>query len=173
MVTKNAVVGVLFVLVGISAGAQPQLPGRSLRGPPGMSAPGSPMLELTNAPSNYLVRVEWRDTNSPSGAIEVLTGEGQVQVSSSLPGSVAGEPAPSTPVTLNATLKVLNPEQGQLQLFLGRSVSESVGGPGQTRTVQQRQEGLTATFFVTFGKPVVARKDANGEISVLVKKQGL
>jgi hypothetical protein len=51
-------------------------------------------------------------------------------------------------------------------------VSENVGGFGQkSPSIQQRQEGLTVTFFVTFGKPVVARKDANGEVSVLVQKQ--
>jgi hypothetical protein len=104
--------------------------------------------------------------------IEVLTAEGQFQVSSSFPGSVAGEPAPSTPVSLNGTLKALSAEQGHFQLFLGRTVSENVGGFGQkSPSIQQRQEGLTVTFFVTFGKPVVARKDANGEVSVLVQKQ--
>jgi hypothetical protein len=127
---------------------------------------------LTNAPPNYLVRVEWKDTNGPAGAIEVLTAEGQFQVSSSFPGSVAGGSAPSTPVTLNGTLKAPNAEQGKLQLFLGRTVSENVGGPAQNLpSIQQRQQGLTVTFFVTFGKPVVAQKDVNGEVSVLVKKQ--
>jgi hypothetical protein len=173
---NNAALRLLFTLVAITAAAQPMpafVPRRpvSLPGTPGLSA-STP--ELTNAPPNYLVRVEWKDTNGPVGVIEVLTAEGQFQASSSFPGSgsVAGEPAPSTPVSLNGTLKALNAEQGHFQLFLGRTVSENVGGPGQKLpSIQQRQEGLTVTFFVTFGKPVVAQKDVNGEVSVLVKKQ--
>lgn len=127
---------------------------------------------MTNAPSNYLVRIEWSDKSNPSGAIEVLTGEGTFQLNSAFPGSAkSGEPALLTPVTLNGTLKVLNENQARLELFLGRTIPYSITGPGQSSSIQQRQEGITVTFYVTFGKSVMARKDANGEVSVLIKKQ--
>ncbi len=142
---------------------------------PGPGMPGPRLApEQTNAPANYVVRVEWKETNGNSGSIEILTGEGNFQLSSSLPGTGKSEEAAwQIPVTLNGNLKVLNSERGQLQLFLGRSIPYTVSGPGQSRSLQQRQEGLTVTFFVTFGKQVVAQKDANGEVFVLVKQQAL
>ncbi len=175
-IASNLVLTLLLALAAMSAAAQPAMPGTipPRRIPvPGTPMPGSSSEEMTNAPSNYLVRVEWRDTSSPTGAVEVLTGEGQFQVSSSLPGSAAsGEPGLLIPITLNGTLKVLNPEQGRFELFIGRSVPYSVSSPGQKMSsIQQRQEGMTVTFYVTFGKPVIARRDATGEVSVLVKKQ--
>ena len=175
---KIAALGLLLALVCLSVVAQPSpartppMPGM----PPRFAGPGQPPLssnpELTNAPSNYLVRVEWKEMNSPSAALEVLTGEGTFQVNTSLSASAkSGEPMPSTPVTLNGMLKVLNEDQGRLELFLGRSIAYSTTGPGQTSSIQQRQDGLTVTFYVTFGKPVMVRRDANGEITVLIKKQ--
>ncbi len=123
---------------------------------------------LTNAAANYLVRVEWKETNGATRALEVLTGEGTFQVNSSLPGAVKlGDTEHQISVTLNGQLKVLNSSQGQLQLFLGRSVPFLLN----QSSIQQRQEGLTVTIFVTFGKPIIVQKDANAEISVSVKQQ--
>ncbi len=174
---KNAALGLLSSLVAFTLAAQPapgfNQPLRDRVRQPGTSPLQNSAAELTNAPANYLVRVEWTATNSPSGTLEVLTGDGQFQVNSSLPGlAKEGEPTLTTGITLNGTLKVLNAEQGQVQLFLGRSVPYYVGGPGKKpSSIQQRQEGLTVNFFVTFGKAVVVQRDVNGEISVLVKKQ--
>lgn len=176
---RTAALGLLLVaVIACPAGAQPIMPGPGsvpTRPPRPLGAPvPRDTLETTNAPANYVVRVEWKETSGNSGSIEVLTGEGNFQLSSSLPGTVkSDEAALQIPVTLNGNLKVLNSDKGQLQLFLGRTISYSVSGPGQSRSIQQRQEGLTVTFFVTFGRQVVAQKDANGEVFVLVKQQPL
>lgn len=171
---RKSAVGFLWAFVVISAAAQPAPPGRiPVRRFDFVASPGqSSTSELTNAPSNYVVRIEWSDKNNPSGAIEVLTGEGTFQLNSSFPAAAkSGEPTLLTSATVNGSLKVLNENQGRLELFLGRSIPYSTTGPGQSSSIQQRQEGLTVTFYVTFGKSVTAQKDAKGEVTVLVKKQ--
>ena len=175
-VAKTAALWLLLMAVTACPAAAQPLPG----GGPMMPRPARgmpeprPAPELTNAPANYLVRVEWKETGGNGGSIEVLTGEGNFQLSSSLPGTGKSDEAGlQIPVTLNGNLKVINSDKGQLQLFLGRSIPYTVSSPGQLRSIQQRQEGLTVTFFVTFGKQVVAQKDGNGEVFVLVKQQAL
>ena len=86
-----------------------------------------------------------------------------------------GDSELSISVSLDGTLKALSSQQGQLQLFLGRSVPYVTRGGGTPGTsgIQQRQEGLTLTFLVTFGQPVLTQKDSNGEVSVLVERQTL
>jgi hypothetical protein len=71
----------------------------------------------------------------------------------------------------NGDLKALDAEHGRLQLFLGRAVPHVTrgGGPPGSTSIQQRQEGLSSTFIVTFGKPVLVQKDGNGAVTVLVE----
>ena len=107
--------------------------------------------------------------------IQVTSTEGTFQLNTSQPGAVkVGDTDYSISVTVNGDLTVLNPEEGRLRLFLGRTVpyvtSRSGSGSNATTTIQQRQEGLTVTVVVTFGKPLVLQKDENGEVSVLVKR---
>jgi hypothetical protein len=53
-------------------------------------------------------------------------------------------------------------------------VTSSFGGPGamKSSSYSQLSVGLESTFIVTFGKPLIIQTDGNGEVSVLVKRDG-
>ena len=125
-------------------------------------------------PVNYVLRVSWKSNNGGTNAIQLLTTEGTFKVNSSQPSAVkVGDSEVPISVSVDGTLKALGPQHGELQLFLGRTVpyvTHGGGAPG-TSSIQQRQEGLTLTFLVTFGQPVLVQKDGNGEVSVLVERQ--
>jgi hypothetical protein len=142
---------------------------------PSHAAPPQAQSALTNE-LNYVVRIEWKDNKAPPRFLQLTTAEGHFQLNTSQPGTVKlGDNELSISITVNGDLKVLDSKQGRLQLFLGRTVPylTSNSGPGgnSSSTVQQRQEGLTAALIVNFDKPLVIQKDANGEVSVLIKRQ--
>ena len=172
MKTLNVCLSRLFALAALvlsglaSPGAKTPRP--SLTPPHPDSPPENPV--------NYVLRVDWKSNNSGTNAIQLLTSEGSFKLNTSQPGAVkVGDSELSISVSLDGTLKALSSQQGQLQLFLGRSVPYVTRGGGTPGTsgIQQRQEGLTLTFLVTFGQPVLIQKDSNGEVSVLVERQTL
>lgn len=131
-------------------------------------------LSASENPVNYILRVSWKSNNGGTNAIQLLTTEGTFKLNTSQPSGVKlGDTEVPISVSVDGTLKALGAEHGELQLFLGRSVpyvTHGGGTPG-TSSIQQRQEGLTLTFLVTFGQPVLVQKDGNGEVSVLVERQ--
>lgn len=143
-------------------------------------APQSVTLTTAEAPptkeiANYTVRVQWTDAAGVTNHLQVLTTEGQFSLDSlQTPVKINNSDVPTT-VKLQGTLKVLSPEKGRINLFLGRTVpyvtGTSEGATGRTTSsYQQLQVGLSSTFGVTFGKSQVIQVDASGEVSILVNR---
>ena len=131
---------------------------------------------ITNVPANYVIRVEWKDAKKSVNSLQLVTGEGTFELDT-ISGSAKID-AREIPVTvkLSGTLTTLNPGQGRLQLFLGRTVPYVTGtfagsGGGASSSYSQMQVGLQSTFVVTYGKPLVIQADANGEVSILVMRE--
>ena len=126
---------------------------------------------------NFVVRVEWKDVKGTTNFLQVLTAEGNFSLNTLLADRVKinNSDIPIT-VTLKGDLRVLNPEKGQLNLFLGRTVPyvTSTYGSGKeaSSSYQQLQVGLSSTFAVTFGRPLVIQSDQREEVSILVKRAG-
>ncbi len=124
-------------------------------------------------PVNYVVRVDWISPKSGTNFLQLIATEGTFKLNGSQPSAVRiGDSELPVSVNIDGNLKALNSEQGQLQLFLGRSVPfvTHSGGPPGSASVQQRQDGLTSTLVVTFGKPLLIQKDGNGEVSISVER---
>jgi hypothetical protein len=124
-------------------------------------------------PVNYILRVDWRAQKAGTNFLQLITTEGTFKLDGSQ-GSPVKVGDSEIPITgrIEGTLKALNDQQGKLQLFLGRTVpfvTRSGGIPGGS-SIQQRQEGLSSTFIITFGKPLLIQRDENGETSVLVER---
>ncbi len=140
---------------------------------PVSQTPASPPSASEN-PVNYILRVSWKSNNGGTNAIQLLTTEGTFKVNTTQSSAVkVGDSELPISVNVDGTLKALGPQHGEVQLFLGRAVPYVThgGGPPGSSSIQQRQEGLTLTFLVTFGQPVIVQKDGNGEVSVLVERQ--
>ena len=125
---------------------------------------------------NYTVRVEWKDAKKASSSIQLVTSEGQFELDT-LSGTtkINDSDVPNT-IKLNGTLTELNPEKGRLQLFLGRTVpyvTSTFAGPAgrNSSSYSQLSVGLSSTFIVTFGKPLIIQTDDNGTVSILVKRE--
>jgi len=124
-------------------------------------------------PVNYVLHVDWKVFKGGTNSLLLVTTEGTFKVDTTQPVAVkGGDSELPVSVSVNGDLKVLNPEQGRLQLFLGRAVPyvTRAGGSMGASSVQQRQEGLSSVFVVTFGKPILIQRDANGEVTVLVER---
>jgi hypothetical protein len=123
--------------------------------------------------ANYLIRVEWHQTNSDVQSLEVLTAEGHFELDSIQKSSVKINNS-EIPITLkfNGNLTALSDDKGRLQLYLGRTVPyvTGSGGMGGFSSYSQMNVGLDSTFLVKFDTPVVIQTDENGQISVLVKR---
>lgn len=132
--------------------------------------PHSPTIAKTDA-VNYVLRVEWKEQKGPIQSIQILTTEGNFHLNTSQPGPVRinNSEVPIS-ISLEGDLQLIDAQRGRLQLFLGRSVPYQ-SSSGASSSIQQRQEGLNCAFVVTFGKPLIIQKDANGEVSVLVKRE--
>ena len=145
--------------------------------PPSRTIPRSPAAEesVSKETVNYVIRVDWKDSKNAAHHLEVLTTEGTVNLDTFLQDKVKIDDS-EIPVTisLKGSLSVLSPEKGRLSLFLGRTVpyvtGSNIGPGGKTSSYQQRQVGLSSTFIVTFGKPVVIQSDENEKVSILVKR---
>jgi len=134
--------------------------------------------EPAKEPVNYVIRVEWKDTNKPANRhLEILTAEGQFNLDTVQKNTVKINNN-DIPVTLrmSGNLSAFNAEKGKLQLFLGRTFPYVTGtlsgsiGSGATSTYQQMSTGLNNTFVVKFGQPLVIQSDEDSEITVLVKR---
>jgi hypothetical protein len=162
---------IISLLVGLSAFIFEVMPTHASPTPPQPYA-------ATNA-ADYVVRVTWTRDKDTTQFLQVMTTEGNFQLSTSLPTAAAVQATqvqvPSSNVNFGGELKVINSEQARLSVSLGRSVPiiEGHTGPSgsSTSTYQWHQEGLSSSFIVTFGKPMVIQKDPNGEVSVLVKRE--
>lgn len=141
--------------------------------PPSASTPLAPPA-FTNT-SNYSVEVQWKTANTETNTLKVLTTDGQFSLDSVQTNRVKINNN-EIPVTLrfSGALVVLSPEKGRLNLFLGRTVpyvtGVNVGNGNTTSTYQQMQTGLNATYFVTFGKPMVVQSDNNEEVTLVVHR---
>ena len=143
---------------------------------PTENSAGSPPT-ATKAAVNYTIRVGWQDVKNGTNALQVVTGEGSVELDTIAGAVKINDSDVPTTVKFNATITELTPEQGRLQMFLGRTVpyvTSSFGGPGamKSSSYSQLSVGLQSTFIVTFGKPLIIQTDGNGEVSVLVKRDG-
>lgn len=134
--------------------------------------------EPAKEPVNYVIRVEWKDSNKPANRhLEILTAEGQFTLDTVQKNSVKINNN-DIPVTLrmSGSLAAFNAERGKLQIFLGRTFPFVTGtvngsiGSGVTSSYQQLSTGLNNTFMVKFGQPLVIQSDEDGEITVLVKR---
>jgi hypothetical protein len=143
--------------------------------PPMTSSPESSQPAAKEA-VNYTVRVEWKDAKKGASFIQVETTEGQFELDT-LSGTtkINDSDVPNT-IKLNGTLTELSAEKGRLQLFLGRTVpyvTSTFVGPGgkNSSSYSQLSVGLSSTFIVTFGKPLIVQTDDNGTVSILVKRE--
>ena len=179
MKTTSILTAILFLTV--AAQAQPAMTGQA---PPTfqqrlqsiVAAPGAPPPAVAaREPVNYLIRVEWKEPKGDPKFLEVLTTDGNFDLDTIQKTSVKINNN-DVPITLkfSGTLNTLNDEKGRLQLYLGRTVPYVTGsfnnGIGASASYSQMNVGLSSTFIVTFGKPLVIQNDENGQISVLVKR---
>lgn len=140
--------------------------------PPGLPPAGAPGAS-TNVPVNYLICVDWNDTNNAPKSLEVLTTEGEFNLDTIQKNSVkiGNFDVPIT-LKLQGTLHALSDKKGRLDLYLGRSIPYVTGtfGPNASPSYNQMQVGLNSSFIVTFGKPLVIENDDNGAVTIVVKR---
>jgi hypothetical protein len=144
--------------------------------PPGASPAGSPPAAAKEA-ANYTIRVAWKDAKNGTNSLQVVTTEGSVELDTVSGAVKINDSDVPTTVKLTATITELSTEKGRLQLFLGRTVpyvtsSYAGSGGGRSSSYSQMSVGLESTFIVTFGKPLTVQTDGNGEVSVLVNRDG-
>jgi hypothetical protein len=119
---------------------------------------------------NYVIRVQWKNGSH----LQILTSDGNFSLDTILEKvKINDSDVPST-VSLKGTLRVVGPEKGQLNLFLGRTVpyvtSTSASGNTKMSSYQQMSVGFSSTVTVTFGKPILIQSDAKEEVTLLVKR---
>ena len=137
------------------------------------AAPSSEPSPAPARPVNYVLHVDWRSQKGGTNSLQLVTSEGTFRLDATQSSTVKIGDA-EVPISMNVSgeLKALDFEHGRVQFFLGRTVPYVThgGGPQGGSSIQQRQDGLTSTFTVAFGKPVLIQKDGNGEVSVLVER---
>ena len=140
------------------------------------SARGKLEAEASKQLVNYVIRVQWTTAKKAPQHLQILTTEGRFQLNTMAAEKVKIDDS-EIPITVNCngTLKVLGPDKGRLELFLGRTVPYVTGTTflegGKSRSqYEQRQIGLNSTFVVTLGQPLVIHSDPNEEVSILVKR---
>ena len=160
-----------LVLIGalltLASGVQSQPAPMPLGVPPPMVAPKPPQ-----PPVNYLLHIEWQAPKEELKSLELLTAEGNFELNGlqKNPVKINNNDVPAT-IKVNGDITALNNEKARLRLFLGRTVPYVTGnGPNGFASYSQMSVGLSSTFNVTFGKPVVIQSDENGTITVLVKR---
>jgi hypothetical protein len=163
------------VLLTLAAYSQSPNPPALLPGP-GQTG-SAPSANIERDTVNYLIRVEWKAPNSDSKYLEVLSTEGQFNLSTveKNPVKINGNDVPTT-LKFTGSIAPLSGDRARVKLFLGRTVpyvtsTANNGTPGGISSYQQMSVGLDSSFIITFGKAVVVQNDENGQISVLVKRQ--
>ncbi|HUA37711.1 MAG TPA: hypothetical protein VMA35_04840 [Candidatus Sulfopaludibacter sp.] len=177
---KTILLPTVLLFLTVAAQAQPAMNGQpqpafQQRLQTIVAAPGAPPATVaTREPANYLIRVEWKEPKGDLKFLEVLSTDGNFNLDT-IQKTLVKINNYDIPVTLkfNGTLSTRSDEKGRLQLFLGRTVpyvTGSYNGMGASASYSQLSVGLSSTFIVTFGKPLVVQNDENGEISALVKR---
>jgi hypothetical protein len=172
---KQWIVAVALFATVISQAQPLSMPEPGRPGAPGM--PGMPPAAAAapaEDPVNYQIHVEWTDSKGESRSLDVLTTEGNFDLSTIQKTSVKINNA-DIPTTLkfNGSIRPLTGDHARLQLFLGRTVpyvTGTSGGLSSTQSYSQMSVGLQSTFIVKFDKPLVVQTDENGRISVVVKR---
>jgi len=145
---------------------------------PGALPPGSaPPANVERDSVNYLVRVEWKAPKTESKSLEVLTTEGQFNLSTieKNPVKINGNDVPTT-LKFTGSISPIGTDKARVRFFLGRTVpyitsTFNNGSVGSSSSYQQMSVGLDSTFIVKLGKSVVVQNDENGQISVLVTRE--
>ena len=163
------------MLVALSAYSQSPNPPPSLPGSVAGGSSSSANIERDTV--NYLVRVEWKAPKMESKSLEVLTTEGQFNLSTieKNPVKINGNDVPTT-LKFTGSISPINGDKARVRFFLGRTVpyitsTFSNGSANSSSSYQQMSVGLDSTFIIKFGKPVVVQNDENGQISVLVTRE--
>jgi len=128
---------------------------------------------------NYIICVQWKDAKGTTNLLQVVTVEGEfkMNVTQRYSAKINDSDVPVI-ITLSGRLAVLSPEKGRLDLLLGKKepFMTTTRGTGRTNapvsSYQYCDVGLNSTVVVTFGKPLVIQTDENGEVSLLVKREG-
>jgi hypothetical protein len=144
----------------------------------GQTSPVSAASVDTNAPVNYVIKVQAKDGKGNGTSLQVTTVAGSFELDTLQKASVKINNAdvPST-LKLSGTLTPMNEQKGLLKLFLGRTVPyvtssyNNGSGAGSASTYSQLSVGINSTFVVTFGKPLVIQVDDSGEVTVLVTRE--
>jgi hypothetical protein len=142
--------------------------------PPSSAAPAD-----TNAPVNYVIKVQAKDAKGNVNTLQVTTVAGSFELDTIQKASVKINNADiPTTLRMTGTLTPMDEQKGLLKLFLGRTVpyvtSTINNGSvmGASSSYSQMSVGLNSTFVVAFGKPLVIQVDDSGEVTVLVTRAG-
>jgi hypothetical protein len=132
----------------------------------------------TNAPVNYVIKVQAKDGKGNISSLQVTTVAGSFELDTLQKASVKINNADiPTTLKMSGTLTPMNEQKGLLKLFLGRTVPyvtstiNNGSAMGASSTYSQMSVGLNSAFVVTFGKPLVVQVDDSGEVSVLVTRE--
>ena len=132
----------------------------------------------TNAPVNYVIKVQAKDAKGNISSLQVTTIAGSFALDTLQKNSVKINNADiPTTLKMTGTLTTVNGQKGLLKLFLGRTVPyvtstfNNGSAMGSSSSYAQMSVGLDSVFVVTFGKPLVIQVDDSGEVSVLVTRE--
>ncbi len=128
----------------------------------------------TNAPVNFVIKVQARDAKGTVTSLQVTTlaGEFELDTLQKASAKINNAEIPST-LKLSGTLTPINDQKGLLKLFLGRTVPYVTGtlNNGSAASYAQMSVGLNSSFVVRFGQPLVVQVDDSGEVTVLVTRE--
>lgn len=159
---------VMLLAIGPIASAQPSV----------QSVSGSPSSAVTKEAVNYVVKVEWKNTDGTTSSLQVTTTEGSFELDTIQKSTVKinNSEIPTT-LKLVGTLIAINAQKGRLKLFLGRTIPyvtstiNNGSAMGMASSYSQMSGGLDSAFVVSFGKPLVIQMDDSGKVSVLVTRE--
>lgn len=166
----------MIVALFVALTARSQSPNPLPSFPAGVTT-AAPSANIERDTVNYLIRVEWKAPKTDSKSLEVLTTEGQFNLSTieKNPVKINGNDVPTT-LKFTGSISPLGGDKARVKFFLGRTVpyvtsTASNGGSSSMSSYQQMSVGLDSSFIIKFGKSIVVQNDENGQISVLVTKQ--
>ena len=128
----------------------------------------------TNAPVNFVIKVQARDAKGVVSSLQITTLAGDFELDTLQKASVKINNADiPTTLRLTGTLTPVNDQKGLLKLYLGRTVPYVTGtlNNGSAASYAKMSVGLNASFVVRFGQPLVVQVDDSGEVSVLVTRE--
>jgi len=126
----------------------------------------------TNAPVNYVIKVLMKDAKGNENSLQVMTINGSFELDTIQKSSVKINNADiPTTLKLDGTLTTINEQKGVLKFYLGHTVPYITSSIGTASSYSQLSVGLTSSFVVTYGKPLLVQLDDSGEVSVLVTRE--